>query len=79
MDQKTRAMFELVREVRHDLNGPLTSALGNVQLLLEDPAMTDPETRETLEDIEADIRRLAGMIRRLTEVRMPDEDAGPRA
>ena len=73
LDDATRAMFELVREVRHDLNGPLTSALGNVQLMLEDPAVVDPEMRETLDDIEADLRRLAGMIRRLTEIRPPEE------
>lgn len=73
MDEATRGMYELVREVRHDLNGPLTSALGNVQLLLEDPAITDPEMRETLQDIEADLRRLTGMIRRLAEIRPPDE------
>ena len=68
-----RGMFELVREVRHDLNGPLTSALGNVQLLLEDPAITDPDAREALRDIEADIRRLAAMIRRLSDIRLPEE------
>ena len=65
-------MFELVREVRHDLNGPLAAALGNVQLLLEDPRITDVETREVLGDIEADLRRLATMIRRLSDVRPPD-------
>ena len=69
-----RSMFELVREVRHDLNGPLTSALGNVQLLLEDPAIADPEVRATLEDIEADIRRLSAMIRRLSDIEAPEGD-----
>ena len=73
MDESTRGMYELVREVRHDLNGPLTSALGNVQLLLEDPAITDAEVRETLQDIEADIRRLSGMIRRLSDIQPPEE------
>ena len=72
MDDATRAMFDLVREVRHDLNGPLTSALGNVQLMLEDPNIVDREVRESLGDIEADLRRLAVMIRRLTEIRPPD-------
>ena len=72
-DDSMRGMFELVREVRHDLNGPLTSALGNVQLMLEDPAVTDAEMRETLHDIETDLRRLASMIRRLAEVRPPDD------
>ena len=72
MDDATRAMFDIVREVRHDLNGPLTSVLGNVQMLLEDPNVTDPEMRETLREIEADVRRLAGMIRRLSDVRPPE-------
>ena len=73
MDDNTRAMFDLVREVRHDLNGPLTSVLGNVQMLLEDPAVADADTRETLQDIEADLRRLASMVRRLADIRSPDE------
>ena len=72
MDDKLREIFDLVREVRHDLNGPLTSALGNVQLLLEDPALTDPEIHESLRDIESDLRRLATMIRRLADVKDPD-------
>ena len=69
-----RNYAQLVREVRHDMNGPLTSVLGNVQLLLEDPAVTDADVRETLAEIETDIRRLAAMIRRLAEVQLPDGD-----
>ena len=68
-EERLRACVELVREVRHDMNGPLTAVLGNVQLLLEDPAVTDPETRETLREIETDIRRLSAMVRRLSDVR----------
>lgn len=71
MNELTPDMYEIVREVRHDLNGPLAAALGNVQLLLEDPAITDGETREVLADIEADLRRLTAMIRRLSEIRPP--------
>lgn len=71
MTELTPDMYEIVREVRHDLNGPLAAALGNVQLLLEDPAITDGETREVLGDIEADLRRLTAMIRRLSEIRPP--------
>ena len=74
MHELTPDMFALVREVRHDLNSPLAAALGNVQLLLEDPKITDAETREVLADIEADLRRLATMIRRLSDVRPPDGD-----
>ena len=73
MDERTRRMYELVREVRHDLNSPLAAALGNVQMLLEDPLVTDGEMRESLQDVEADLRRLAELIRRLSEIRSPDE------
>lgn len=65
----------IVREVRHDMNGPLTSVLGNVQLLLEDPAVTDPAIRETLREIETDVRRLSAMVRRLSEIRGEEESA----
>jgi len=72
-DMDLHGIVELVRGVRHDLNGPLTSALGNVQLLLEDPAIVDADVREALGDIEADLRRLASMIRRLSDVKAPGD------
>ncbi len=75
MDDTTRRMFEIVREVRHDLNGPLTSALGNVQMLLDDAALRDGDTRTSLEEVEADLRRLAELIRRLGEVNPPGQSA----
>lgn len=73
VDDRLREYSALVREVRHDMNGPLTSVLGNVQLLLDDPAISDEETRETLRDIETELRRIALMIRRLSEVQSPDD------
>lgn len=60
---------DIVRQVRHDANGPLTAALGNVQILLEDPDVGDPEVVETLREIESELRRLSAIIRRLAEVR----------
>lgn len=74
MDDRLRDIVALVREVRHDANGPLTAALGNVQMLLEDPALVDPETRESLREVEIELRRLAQMIHRLTAVRIDDDD-----
>ena len=77
MNDRLREYAELVREVRHDMNGPLTSVLGNVQLLLEDPVVTNAEVRETLAEIETDIRRLAAMVRRLSDVHAHDDDGAP--
>ncbi|HEX7120229.1 MAG TPA: histidine kinase dimerization/phospho-acceptor domain-containing protein [Longimicrobiales bacterium] len=61
--------LQLVRAVRHDANNPLTAALGHVQLLLDDPAITDPEVRETLGVVESELHRLADVLRRLSAFR----------
>ncbi len=68
-----REVVDLVRRVRHDASNPLTAALGNVQLLLEDPAVTDPAVREGLEVVESELRRLAEILKRLNEIR-PEAD-----
>lgn len=59
--------LEHVRRVRHDANNPLTAALGHVQLLLDDPSVTDPEARESLQIIESELRRLTQVLKQLTE------------
>ena len=64
-----REMVELVRRVRHDASNPLTAALGNVQLLLEDPAVSDPEVREGLQVVESELRRLVQILKQLSAVR----------
>lgn len=66
-------MVAHVRKVRHDASNPLTAALGSVQLLLSDPAVEAGEVRDTLEDVERELRRLMDVLRALNEVR-PLED-----
>ena len=63
-------IVDLVRKVRHDANNPLTAALGHVQLLLDDPATNDEEVRESLRVVEAELRRLTEILRKLNEVKM---------
>ena len=58
-----------VRRIRHDASNPLTAALGNVQLLLDDPAISDPEVRESLTVIESELRRLTQILSQLSEIR----------
>jgi len=67
---KLQSIVDLVRRVRHDANNPITAALGNVQLLLEDPAVTDPGVRESLQVVEHELRRLIDIMRQLNEVRV---------
>ena len=70
MDQaRYKQIVELVRRVRHDANNPITAALGHVQLLLDDPAVTDDEVRESLRIVESELRRLTDILRKLNEVR----------
>lgn len=63
-------IVELVRRVRHDANNPLTAALGHTQLLLDDPAVTDEDTRESLRIIESELRRLTEILRQLNQVKL---------
>ncbi len=70
-----REVVNLVRRVRHDASNPLTAALGTVQLLLEDPAVTDESVREGLEVVESELRRLAEILKRLNEVRAEEGTA----
>ncbi len=77
MDQERyRELVTLVRRVRHDASNPLTAALGNVQLLLEDPALADGEIREGLEVVESELRRLADILRRLSDVKFEPDVRG---
>jgi signal transduction histidine kinase len=70
MDEaRCREMVELVRSVRHDVNSPLTAALGNVQLLADEPAAGDPEVRESLRVIERELRRMMEILARLKDVK----------
>jgi signal transduction histidine kinase len=68
MPDRVENILELIRRVRHDANNPLTAALGHTQLLLSDPAITDPEIRDSLRIIESELHRLSEILRRLNQV-----------
>jgi signal transduction histidine kinase len=68
-EERLQEIVQLVRRVRHDANNPLTAALGHVQLLLDDPAVTDPEVIESLKVVETELRRLTEILRQLNEVK----------
>lgn len=70
MGNDVKGIVEQVRRIRHDANNPLTAALGHVQLLLDDPAVTDDEVRESLHIIESELRRLTDILRQLNEIKL---------
>ena len=47
-------------------------ALGHVQLLLDDPEVTQPDVRESLEVIESELRRLIDILKRLQAIKMEE-------
>ena len=70
MSEERLAQFvQLVRKVRHDANNPITAALGHVQLLLDDPAVTDPEVIDSLKIVESELRRLTDILRQLNDIK----------
>lgn len=68
-DQHASDLVALVRRVRHDANNPLTAALGNVQLALDEPTLEEAEVRRMLRVVEAELLRLAEILRRLDAVK----------
>ena len=68
-DEQIAQIVQLVRRVRHDANNPLTAALGHVQLLLDDPAVADPEVISSLKIVETELRRLTDILRQLNQIK----------
>jgi signal transduction histidine kinase len=68
MEDTRRELVELVRQVRHDANSPITAAIGHVQLLMEEPAAQAPEVLESLKVVESELRRLIHILGRLREI-----------
>jgi signal transduction histidine kinase len=68
-DQRLKSVVDLVRRVRHDANNPITAALGHVQLLLDDPAVTNEEVRDSLKVVEGELKRLTDILRKLNDVK----------
>lgn len=66
---RIREILAAVKRVRHDAASPLTAALGNVQLLIEDPTVPDGDVRDTLRVVEGELRRLAALLRQLSDIR----------
>jgi hypothetical protein len=68
-DPRYREMVDTVRRIRHDAISPITSVLGHVQLLMEEPAAQAAEVQETLKLVETQMQRLVAILARLSELR----------
>lgn len=68
-DARYRELVDTVRRIRHDAISPITSALGHVQLLMEEPAAQAAVVQESLKLVESEMQRLVVILARLTELR----------
>jgi signal transduction histidine kinase len=57
------AESERLGKLRHDLSNPLSALLAEIQLLLLNESQFDPETLNSLKEIEALAIRMRGMLR----------------
>jgi hypothetical protein len=57
------AESERLGRLRHDLSNPLSALLAEIQLLLLNESHFDPETLNSLKEIEALAIRMRGMLR----------------
>jgi len=56
---------ERLSRLRHDLSNPLSALLAEIQLLLLNESQIDPETLESLREMEALAIRMRGMLREI--------------
>lgn len=72
-----RRKDDLVAMLAHDIRSPLTTMLGNLDLLGEDLREADAEIRAMLGDVEASARRIHRYVDSLIELRRMESDAMP--
>ena len=56
--------------IQHEVNNPLAALLGNVQLMLMDDALS-PDVRKLADDMLAQSRRVANVVKRLSTLEAP--------
>lgn len=70
-ESKLIEIAELVANVRHEINNPLTGVIGQAQLLLRDEL--SPTARRRVETIEQLAGRIRDTVARLREVQRPHQ------
>ena len=77
-EERLKSVIGQIRRIRHDANGPLTVALGHLQLLLEDSDRIDPDVTRSLRVVESELQRLIRILRGLDGLQSePAAEIGP--
>ena len=74
-ESKLIEIAELVANVRHEINNPLTGVIGQAQLLLREEL--SPTARRRIETIEQLSGRIRDTVARLREVQRPHRTTAP--
>ena len=69
-EAKLAAAASLVARVRHEINNPLAALLGQAQLLLRDPELSDKQRRRA-ETIESQAKRIEEVVGELRSIQTP--------
>jgi signal transduction histidine kinase len=69
-EAKLAAAASLVARVRHEINNPLAALLGQAQLLLRDPELSEKQRRRA-ETIESQAKRIEEIVGELRSIQTP--------
>jgi PAS domain S-box-containing protein len=67
--ERVGAIGEVVITVRHEINNPLTTVIGNVELLLERFGERDPDLKKRLEAVLNNSLRIAEIVQKLQAIK----------
>jgi PAS domain S-box-containing protein len=66
-------IYRSLREIKHEMNNPLTGALGNITLLLRRGDLDD-KARRRLATAEQEIKKVSLLVARLSELAQPNDE-----
>jgi signal transduction histidine kinase len=66
-DPRLGELYSAIRAIKHEINNPLTGALGNINLLLRRSDL-DEKTRRRLATAEQEIKKVSQIVLRLSEL-----------
>jgi len=77
LQRSLTAQRQLVSDASHELRTPLTSLRLNAELLAAEPGLPEPERREVLDRVVAQVAELGQLVASVTELARDESQPGP--